>query len=549
MTKKMFGLSVLICFVMIVTLMSGCSTKNSASDKPKDQGNAQSNNQQKQNDGGNSDSQTEKMKLRFFTYYPEQTKIDGFFMNFLKNKFNFDAEFIVSSGETAKEKLNLMLASGDIPDFFGASTFEEYDKMIDQGIVGEINPEDLKTYAPRFWEFLHRVAGDDPFMNTRRNGKVYGIPGLWDLGPHVYTVNFREDWLKKVGITKTPETLDEMEEALKKFRNDDPDGNGKQDTYGITGTAESVDTLFTYVFGAYGVYPGIFTEDNGKIVRGEILPGAKDALTVLNRWYQEGLIDQEFIVNKGKNVEDKMVQEKAGAVGTYWYGYAPTGVFCCNDAYVALNKKNPQASFVSIPGPKGPDGKYGMVQTNPVYGAVSVFGKQLEKDHDKLVKYLELFDYTSFDVEAKIAIRYGEEGKTFNRNSDGSFSYIPPYDDQKERWKYGFDGAYSVPGGWNDDYNLELASFDTPDKSMMPIREKLMNMGTGKYEILNSITKPIFNDHQERLNKLTMQAFIDMITGKKPISEFDNYVAEWNKMGGDKVMEEAQQAYDKLVQK
>jgi len=421
--------------------------------------------------------------------------------------------------------------------------------MINQGIVAEINPDDLQTYAPRFWKFLHKVTGDDPFMNTRRNGKVYGIPGLWDLGPHVYVVAFREDWLKKVGIAKTPETLEEMEEALTKFTNDDPDGNSKKDTYGITGTATDVGGLFSYVFGAYGVYPGAFTEDNGKIVRGEILPGAKDALTVLNRWYQNGLIDPEFIVNKDNNVSDKMVQGKAGTVGSYWFGFAQNGVFCCNDVYAALNKQNPQASFVMIPGPKGPDGKYGMVQTNPMYGAVSVFGKQLEKDHDKLVKYLQLFDYTSFDVEAKIAVRYGEEGKTFKKNSDGSFSYIPPYDNQKERWKYGFDGAYSVPGGWNDDYDLDLASFDTPDKSMLPIREKLMNMGTGKYEILGGVTKPIYNDLHDRLDKLTLQTFIDMITGKKPISEFDNYVAEWNKMGGDKVMAEAQEAYDKLKQK
>lgn len=537
MTKKKFGLSALICLMMLVTMMSGCGT-SSDSDKPKDQPTAQSTDGQQ--------ASTEKMKLKFWTYYPEQTKIDGYFMNFLKKKFDFDAEFYVASSDTQKEKLNLAIASGDIPDWWKSLSFQEYDKLIKQDVVAEIKLEDLEKYAPKYLAFLHKVLGDDPFKYLRRDGKIYGLPGIWDLAPHGSVVGFREDWLQKVGITKTPETLDEMEEALKKFRNDDPDGNGKQDTYGITGTAGSIGDLFSFVFGAYGVYPGAFTEDNGKVVRGEVLPKAKEALTVLNRWYQAGLIDPEFIVNKGNNVNDKMIQEKSGAVATYWFGLAQDGVFCCNDIYAALHKNNPNASFAMIPGPKGPNGDYGMQQGNALFGVDIMFGKQLEKDHDKMVKYLQVFEFTSFEVESKIALTYGEEGKTFKKIADGGFEYIKPYDDQKEQWKYGFGGAYSVPGGWNDDYSEELASFNTKDKSMIPLRSKLMELGTGKFDILGPIDRPIYNDYKERLDKLTMQTFLDMIIGKKPISEFDNYVAEWNKMGGDKVMEEAQQAFEKL---
>ncbi|MCQ6563249.1 extracellular solute-binding protein [Paenibacillus mendelii] len=541
MNRKKHGLSAFIFCMVLVLLISGCSGKSN-SEAPKNQENAPS------NDGEGSDGEAAKMKLNFWTYYPEQTKTDGYFMNFLKSKFDFDAEFYVASSDTAKEKLNLAIASGDIPDWWKSLSFQEYDKLIKQDVVAEIKAEDLEQYAPKYTAFLKKVLGDDPFKYLRRDGKIYGLPGIWDLAPHGNVVGFREDWLKKVGITKTPETLEEMEEALKRFRNDDPDGNNKQDTYGITGTAGAIGDLFSFVFGAYGVYPGAFTEDDGKIVRGDILPGAKEALTVLNRWYSEGLIDPEFIVNKANNVQDKLAQEKSGAVGTYWFGLAQDGVFCCNDIYATLHKKNPDASFAMIPGPKGPDGDFGMLQGNALFGVDIMFGKQLENDRDKMIKYLQVFEFTSFEIESKIAITFGEEGKTFKKTADGEFEYIEPYDDQKERWKYGFDGAYSVPGGWNDDYSEELASFATKDKSLLPLRSKLMELGTGKYDILGPIDRPIYNDYKERLDKLTMQTFIDMITGKKPVSEFDNYVAEWNKIGGDKVMAEAQQAYDQLKQ-
>jgi putative aldouronate transport system substrate-binding protein len=532
------ALFLFLCFVLLNTILAGCAKETDTGGK---EGSKQTKNASK------TGKPAEKTKLHFWSFYPEQTKIDGYYMNVLKNKFDFDADFYTASPDTSKEKLNLAIASGDIPDWWKGLSFQEYDKLISQDVVAEIKLEDLEQYTPKYLAFITKILGDDPFKYLRRDGKIYGLPGLWDLGPTGKVVGFREDWLKKVGVTNTPETLEEMEAALTKFRNDDPDGNGKKDTYGLTGTASDTNGLFDYVFGAFGVYPGAFTEENGKIVRGEILPGAKEALTVLSRWYENELIDPEFIVNKGSNVQDKMVQEKAGAVSDYWFGLAPDGVFCCNDIYAALHKKNPNASFALIPGPKGPDGKLGMVQGNALFGVDIMFGKQLEEDHDKMIKYLQVFEFTSFEIDAKIASTYGEEGKTFKKTAGGDYEFIPPFDDQKERWKYGFDGAYSMPGGWNDDFNEELIAFNTKDKSLIPVRNNLINMGKGKYDILGPIDKPIFNDYRERLDKLAMQTYLDIITGKKPVSEFDNFVAEWNKIGGDKVMEEAQQAYEKLM--
>ncbi|MDQ6419989.1 extracellular solute-binding protein [Paenibacillus sp. LHD-117] len=538
MRSRKMVLSLVLIMTLIILLAAGCGKAPSTEEK---------NGESETNNAAKPETADEKMKLHFWTFYPEQTKIDGYYMNALKEKFNFDAEFYVASPDTSKEKLNLSIASGDTPDWWKGLNYQEYDKLIEQDVVAEIKLEDLQQYAPKYLAFLQKVLGDDPFQYLRRDGKIYGLPGVWDLAPTGKVVGFRQDWLSKVGIAKTPETIEEMEDALTKFRHDDPDGNGNKDTYGVTGTAADINGLFDFVFGAYGVYPGAFTEENGTVVRGEIMPGAKEALTVLNRWYKNELIDPEFIVNKDSNVQDKMIQEKAGAVSSYWFGLAPDGVFCCNDIYTNLHKNNPNAGFAMIPGPKGPEGKFGMVQGNALFGVDIMFGKQLEKDHDKMIKYLQVFEYTSFDLEAIIARTYGEEGKTFKKTADGNYEFIPPYDDQKERWKYGFDGAYSVPGGWNDDFNEELAAFNTKDKSLLPMRNELIHMGKGKYDILGPIVKPVFNDHKERLDKLTMQTFLDMITGKKPVSDFDNYVAEWREMGGDKVMAEAQQAYEELM--
>ncbi|MDQ0877589.1 hypothetical protein QFZ77_006248 [Paenibacillus sp. V4I3] len=63
------------------------------------------------------------------------------------------------------------------------------------------------------------------------------------------------------------------------------------------------------------------------------------------------------------------------------------------------------------------------------------------------------------------------------------------------------------------------------------------------------VSRPVFNENKDRLDQFAVKAFIDFITGKRPISEFDAFVAEWKKMGGDQVMKEAQQKYDELFKK
>ena len=39
----------------------------------------------------------------------------------------------------------------------------------------------------------------------------------------------RQDWLDKLGL-KAPTTIDEFEEVIRAFTEDDPDGNGQKDT-------------------------------------------------------------------------------------------------------------------------------------------------------------------------------------------------------------------------------------------------------------------------------------------------------------------------------
>jgi len=525
---------VILSVALSVALISGCG-KGSQSDVVQTETGAPS---------GTSKSAEPGMTVQFWSTYPDKTNIDGYAMNYLRNKFNVDIEFYQATSETYKEKLQLEIASNNVPDWWKNLPFSDYDKMVAQEVVAEIPEELLEKYAPNYMQWLRESTGEqDPLRYVRRNGKVYAMPDLWTPGSNYLVLGMREDWLKKVGIDKTPETIEEVEAALTKFRNDDPDGNGKKDTYGITGTAGAISQIFSSVFGAFGVYPGAFTEKDGKIVLGEIEPGAKEALIVLNRWYKNELIDPEFIVSKEQNLSEKILNEKAGALENPWWEFTPSGAFFSGLYYDKLRENNPNASWVLSPGPKGPNGEAGITQLNPYSSSGVQFGKHMESDQAKLIKYLQIFDDNMSNFETQTNMKYGEEGKTFQVAEDGSYEFLPPYDDEREQVKFGIGSYYSASGSFND---YELQKPFMTKKSLMPIREQAETVGKGKYDIILPIERPIYNEYVEQLNQFTMQNFIDFIVGRKSISEFDNFVAEWKKLGGDKVMEEAQQKYDEL---
>ncbi|MBP1988792.1 extracellular solute-binding protein [Paenibacillus eucommiae] len=485
------------------------------------------------------------MMMQFYSVTPEKVVTDGYAGKLIREHFNIDFEVQPRKGETYVQNTQLSIASGEVPDTFEGLDVINFDKLVDQDVLAEIPPELLEKHAPKYMEWLKKALGDDPLRYSMRNGKNYAMPILWTIGSKRMVFGMREDWLNKVGITKVPETLDELEAAMIKFRNEDPDNNGKKDTYGLTGGADSVEGFFSPVFGAFGLYPGLFTEKAGKVVLGEVQPGAKDALEVLHKWYKQDLIDPEFIINKGTNITDKVVSEKIGVAWNSWWAFIPAEAFSGGDFYDKLLEKNPNAKWAITSGPVGPNGEFGINQTNPVVGSGRQYAKKLEQDPDKMIKYIEIIEATNFaDLELYEKLRYGEENKTYKK-VNGDIEWIPPYDKEEERIKFGLS-FFSVPGGFND-YDL-LAPYMTKNK-YMTTRKDIEAKVKGKYDLLSPIQRPVFAEYKDRLDQFTKKNLVDFVTGKRPVGEFDKYVEEWKQMGGDKVMAEAQQKYDELFKK
>lgn len=224
-----------------------------------------------------------------------QISADAPFVKEIKEKFNVDMTFSILSGTTEEEALNLAIASGNVPDVIYLSNGSLITRFAKEGVITDISVDKFKKFAPQLYSFTDTAGGKNVFDYFKIDSKLYALPYITPSGAFHYTPVWRDDWLKNVGITKIPETLDEAEAAFYKFTKEDPDKNGKNDTYAMS------DKGLTAVFGAYGANPFSVAESdfywslkNGTVTLSAVLPEMKDALVRINKWYKDGLIDAEF---------------------------------------------------------------------------------------------------------------------------------------------------------------------------------------------------------------------------------------------------------------
>jgi putative aldouronate transport system substrate-binding protein len=234
--------------------------------------------------------------------------------------------------------------------------------------------------------------------------------------------------MRKVGVAEAPETLAEFESLMYKFANEDPDGNGKKDTYGLSRDG------FMAVFGAFGVVPfddktPYWMAKGGKLVNHAVAPETRQALEILAKWYKDGVIDPEFVTgeNQGgyKHISHPLINGRIGFTsrGNY-YHWAMPGVYDEIDAsgkripnqagavakeLIALN---PKAELVLGQSIKGPNGAQGIKMYNPLMNFFCV-GKLAEKEPGKVAKVLEVYNHAQTpDVMERIPSSRARKGST-----------------------------------------------------------------------------------------------------------------------------------------
>ncbi|TVY08922.1 extracellular solute-binding protein [Paenibacillus cremeus] len=224
------------------------------------------------------------------------------------------------SSNTYNDKLNVTLASGDIPDLtYISDPFSPvFRSMVQQGAFWDITNY-IKDY-PNLSSKISKTAWE---LTKMEDGKNYSIPRPRPSEADSFFI-VRKDWLDALGM-KPPTTTDELYQMMKAFTENDPDKNGKKDTVAFTANVNPTD------MGSLGPIENAFTGVNGnwklvdgKMVYAAFLPEERQALEYLRKLVAEKLIPEDFASMKGTQVKDLfkagragMIQDKAGTMNDY----------------------------------------------------------------------------------------------------------------------------------------------------------------------------------------------------------------------------------------
>ena len=245
---------------------------------------------------------TDPETTQFWTWAQEETGVD------------FVIEQVLESA--LSERKNLMFASCELPDILmsiGLSTTDMMNYGAGEGLLLDlapyITPELMPNLCLAYEEFPIWKAN-----STAADGNIYSYPtnrGYFSPYGESDRIFYDLNRMEAVGITEPPTTLDGFIDMLYKMKEADPD------CIPLGGSNQSMNPgyLILNAMGFVGPsgHKGFgLTVRNGEAVFPVGDPLFKEYLTLMKKFYEDGIIAESFFTDKGTEVNAQMSEGKLG---------------------------------------------------------------------------------------------------------------------------------------------------------------------------------------------------------------------------------------------
>jgi putative aldouronate transport system substrate-binding protein len=480
----------------------------------------------------------------------------------VEKAMNVDLEFLEfpSQRDEAFTKLALMVSSGQaLPDVINMALDETtaYD-YASKGIF--IKLDDYLNNPDIAVNFNKIAEKDFVYKNAQLpDGSVYTVPRYspgydWNEGLHRMWIN--SEWLTKLNL-KAPTTTDELSDVLKAFVEKDPNGNGKKDDIGIVGSKDG-----------WGQNPMVYLmnsfiasnpdKSNFSVINGEIIPAFTQPEWKQGLEYMYGLV-KDGLLSPLSFTQDQTQMKALINVKDGMGGLVPSGTYSAFD----LNQlENKMTLLAPLTGPNG-------VASTPQNPTIPDRFWFITKDSVNAELAFKVGDYM-LSSEASLVSRFGEKGVDWSDDPAVTSQYLGDFE-KSEGLKTKI--AIINPQIWNNPQNkhwgdnnpsyraLEFAKTGSSTKKDAVI----LNATPNFQPLYGELYVPAFPKKEEVITKFSYtpeelkkiansktaidayvaQSAVAFITGNKPLSQWDDYIAEINKMGLEDYIATSQAAYDR----
>jgi len=464
--------------------------------------------------------------IRIFSAYSEADEAESskFLVSELEKALNINLVRDEIPSSAYQEKLQLAMSDGDYPDVFIFNSHEDSLLLsaIDNGLIISID-EYLETgNYPNLMKYTYDEAWEA--VKIRNDGMTYLVPRTTVSRVDGFVI--REDWLNNLGIQiasdNTSVTKEEFLNIMKAFCENDPDGDGLRNTYGIVYTPDSSGNLFTICDGAFNCLG--WQESNGdySYMAPQYEIGNENYLELLE--YNQQLY--KYAHPDGIVSSDSSSFLTAGQIGT-----AISFAGHVSNKETEIRNVNPDAECTYLAGVVNDDGiLQGMLSYPGIWGGLAI-----TKNCENPEKVLEMVDWLLSDQAWEYAL-YGIPDVTYEKEADGTCRVI-----DADLYK-----SYKVNGIWGtiiarrkEDANFFI-DLSLPEEQYSTIKGWIdiavaaaqFERNYGKQPAITTDTAFIEAENTRK------EAITKIIMGAMSVDEYESVLQNWYSKGGETYIEQ-----------
>jgi len=410
-------------------------------------------------------------------------------------------------------QLSTALAAGDAPDLFQVDR-SHLVQFVKQGLV-----LDLTDYLDKDLADYKRVQDPKTFKTATVDDHLYALPKR-PSGYNKTTYWIRKDWLDRLHLS-VPKNVGDFLAVAKAFTQQDPDGNGKKDTFGLTGAATGDpdnNTAWGPLWPAFGSGgPGSFYVKDGSLVNGFSDPATRSALEYVRGLVTAGVMDPDYATNQNLQDHERAMQGKAGIIAIDWPKMT-------KPQFVAQYKKvQPNAKWVQLAPLAGPGGA-GAARHDPYYTPAYAIPATLKGNDAKLAKIFSLMNHVSIESGTRL-VSYGQEGVHYTRSGDKVTMTKQGKAESEPFWLYQFSGRDEVQ-------YTETKFSDAKNQFHFALNQP-------KFEVFDSLITPPDGYNAADATRYAGEQIAQFVGGKKSLDGYDAFLDTLNNQFGYKTYADA----------
>ncbi len=428
-------LAMLLCLTMVIGIFAGCKKEETkTTDAPETTADAPAGTDETT---GGADVEVQRLPLvaegedNVITIgLKKATTVEDYDTNaftlWLEETTGVDIEFVyfASDNSEAATQLALMVSGGEeLPDII-------WDLGLDQTVMNEYGEDgyfidltdyfadpDLAYHFNEVMDFIREEIGEgvaDNILSYAVNptdGAIYAFPEYQESGVDkcATIVQINQEWLDAVGM-EAPTTVEELYDVLVAFRDNDPNGNGKQDELPIWGGVDRYrGNILQWIINAY-VYCNdryFFNAEDGQLWEPYTTDEYREALIFINKLIDEGLLsEQSFSMADDSEMKAILTPEDGVAIAGIAGAHPTLSYTQDNELVYEYTALAPLQSATDIGG------------WSPFMDASYFYQTAITEDCENPKLAFKLLSFLCSE-EAMVRMRYGEQGVDWDYAEEG----------------------------------------------------------------------------------------------------------------------------------